>query len=65
MILNRSNSSLSLALIDSIKEITKAIDEKQYVVVVFIDLKKAFDTINHNILMKKLEQYWIRGEVLH
>lgn len=40
MILNRSNSSLSLALIDSIKEITKAIDEKQYAVVVFIDLKK-------------------------
>ena len=36
----RSNSSTSLAIIESIEEITNAIDHKQYAVGVFIDLKK-------------------------
>lgn len=61
----RSNSSTSLALIDSIEEIINALEHKQYTIGVFIDLKKAFDTINHNILINKLERYGIRGVVLH
>ena len=49
---------------ESIEEITNAIDHKKYAVGVFIDIKKAFDTINHDILINKLERYGIRGIVL-
>ena len=60
----RSNKSTSSAIIESIEEITMAIDKKQQAIGVFIDLKKAFDTINHDILICKLEKYRVRGVVL-
>ena len=60
----RNNRSTSQALIELIEEITNSIDSKRYAVGVFIDLKKAFDTINHEILFSKLEQYGIRGLAL-
>ncbi len=53
-----------MALIDLVEEITKTRDHKQFAVGVFIDLKKAFDTIDHNVLINKLELYGIRGVVL-
>ena len=37
-------------------DIFKAIDDKKVTLSVFIDLKKAFDTVNHDILLKKLER---------
>ena len=50
-----------MAILDFIDRITKAIDERKFTVGNFLDLSKAFDTINHKILISKLEHYGIRG----
>ena len=42
---------------------SKALDKGKIVVGVFLHLKKAFDTVNHTILLRKLELYGIRGNV--
>lgn len=44
-----------------IEEITNCVDNKKYAVGILIDLKKAFDGINHNILINKMGSYGIRG----
>ena len=41
--------------------ITKGFDCREYTAALFLDLSKAFDTLNHNILFQKLELYGIRG----
>ena len=57
----RKNHSTNHALIDLTEDIRQAIDSNKFACGVFIDLQKAFDTVDHNILLKKLDHYGIRG----
>ena len=61
----RSSRSTSSALLELVEEITSSMDNGKHTVGVFIDLSKAFDTINHSLLLKKLENFGIRGVVLN
>ena len=57
----REGHSTSMALTILIDHILSAIDKGEIVVGVFLDLKKAFDTVDHNILLSKIYKYGIRG----
>ena len=48
-----------------VERVTKALDTEKYVVGVFFDLKKAFDTVDHAILQRKLECYGIKDNILN
>ena len=57
----RKNNSTTYALIQLTGRIKESIDIGKYGCGLFIDLRKAFDTVNHEILLLKLEHYGIRG----
>ena len=57
----RQNYSTSYALIHLTETIKEALDQGKYGCGIFVDLQKAFDTVDHNILLGKLKHYGIRG----
>ena len=57
----RCNHSTQHAIIDITQKIQQNMDQGKYTCGIFIDLKKAFDTVDHNILLSKLNHYGIRG----
>ena len=52
------------AIVYLVNQILKSFENKCYTLGVFIDLKKAFDTVDHNILLKKLFHYGVKGNTL-
>ena len=50
-----------MAIMELVENITNAMDNGRFTIGVFIDLKNAFDTVDHSILATKLDHYRIRG----
>ena len=57
----RNNRSTADALVDITERIRDACDKDLYACGAFLDFKKAFDTVYHDILLNKLAHYRIRG----
>ena len=57
----RKSYSTNHALLSIVEQIRGALDKNMFTCGVFIDLEKAFDTVNHEILISKLYHYGIRG----
>ncbi len=60
----QENKSTSLATLELQSQLIYNVEKGLYSCCIFLYFSKAFDTVNHDILLKKLEHYGIRGTAL-
>ena len=60
----RAGQSTEHALLESDDQISNTFNDKNYLLGIFIDLTKAFDTVDRKIIIQKLEHYGINGKNL-
>ena len=61
----RKNSNTSDAIVEFLDNVYSSFDSNQSTIAVYLDFSKAFDTVNHNILMSKLLHNGVRGAMQH
>ena len=57
----RKNFSVHITITKLLENITSSIENKETSMCIFLDLRKAFDMVDHTILLRKLELYGVRG----
>ena len=60
----RTNHSTYMAIIELVDKVVSAVERNESTLGIFLDLSKASDTTDHDILLYKLEYYGFRGIVL-
>ena len=61
----RSNHSTELAALNLVDQLTYKVDRGIIPMNIYMDLSKAFDTLVHEIFIRKLEHYGVKGDAIN